>query len=63
METLIVIDAKMNFQRKEKDPVPNFQSAGQVISKRVEKARSVVLLLTFRKQTTLKYGIPKFNNN
>jgi nicotinamidase-related amidase len=40
METLIVIDVQNEFSEKGKRPVPNFQSAVQVISKRVEQARS-----------------------
>lgn len=40
METLIVIDAQNEFSEKGKRPVPNFQSAMRVISKRVDQARS-----------------------
>lgn len=40
METLIVIDAQNEFSDKGNRPVPNFKSAVQVISKRVEEARN-----------------------
>lgn len=62
METLIVIDAQNEFSEKGKRPVPNFQSAVEVISKRVAQARSenrpVVWIRHFNKPNESKAFLP-----
>ncbi len=62
MEALIVIDAQNEFAEKGKRPVPDFQLAVQVISKRVGQARSenrpIVWIRHFNKPDESKAFIP-----
>lgn len=62
METLIVIDAQNEFSDKGHRPVPNFNSAVQIISKRVEQARNenrpIAWVRHFNKPNESKAFIP-----